>query len=158
MKDKIVSLDQLVVIAEDLRSKGKTVAATSGCFDILHAGHVTYLEEAGKKADALVLLLNSDSSVRGLKGEERPIVPQGERAIVVAGLQCVDYVCIFDDPTPCETIAKFKPDYWIKGADYRDKHIPEEEMLAQYGGELSYVEMVDGCSSTNIIEKIKRLV
>lgn len=140
-----------------MKLEGKTVAATSGCFDILHAGHVTYLEEAKKHGDTLVLLLNTDSSVRRLKGAERPIVPEDERATVIAGLGCVDYVCLFGEATPCHAIECFKPDIWIKGGDYEGKHIPEMDIMQSYGGRVEYVCMVDGCSSTNIIKKIKGL-
>lgn len=157
MKNKIVGIEELKKISDDLHGKGKTIAATSGCFDIIHAGHVTYLEEASNIADVLVLLLNTDSSVSGLKGPTRPIVPQDERAIVVAGLGCVDYVSLFSESTPCRAIEEFKPDIWIKGGDYKGKHIPEMDVMSQYGGRVEYLSMVDGCSSTNIIEKIKSL-
>ncbi|MCR4694737.1 MAG: D-glycero-beta-D-manno-heptose 1-phosphate adenylyltransferase [Pseudobutyrivibrio sp.] len=154
MKSKIVSLDFLVSQVSDLKAKGKVVAATGGCFDILHAGHVEYLEKAKSLGDFLVLFLNSDSSVRRLKGDERPIVPQDERAIVVAALECVDYVCVFQEDTPCDVIAKVQPDIWTKGADYRDRKIPEQEIIESYGGSIAYIDFVDGCSSTNIVRKI----
>lgn len=157
MKNKIVTVEELAGIVQNLHNEGKKVVATSGCFDIIHAGHVTYLEEAKNKGDVLVLLLNTDASVKGLKGSERPIVPEDERAIVIAGLGCVDFVCLFNEDTPCETISKFKPDAFIKGGDYRGKHIPEMDVLDTYGGKVEYVTLVDGCSSTNIIEKIKGL-
>lgn len=155
MREKIISLEKLCEIAKKTHLEGKKIASTSGCFDIIHAGHVTYLEEAAKYGDVFVLLLNSDSSVKGLKGDSRPIVPENERAIVVAGLGCIDYVCLFSESTPCETIEKFKPDIWIKGGDYSGKHIPEMDTMDEYGGIVKYVSLVDGCSSTNIIEKIK---
>ena len=158
MKEKLVSLAQLTAIAEKLRKEGKKLAATSGCFDILHAGHVSYLGEARAKADALAVMLNSDSSVRRLKGSERPIVPEKERAIVLAALACVDYVCLFAEDTPCNAYLQFKPDIIIKGGDYAGKHIPEMDAAVQYGGAVEYVSLVAGCSSTNIIEKIKNIV
>ncbi len=157
MRDKIVSLEALKEITEKLQAEGKKIVSTSGCFDIIHAGHVTYLEQAKDKGDILVLLLNTDASVRGLKGPERPIVPENERAIVIAGLGCVDYVCLFDESTPCQALSVFKPDAFIKGGDYEGVHIPEMDTLATYGGHVEYVTLVDGCSSTNIIEKIKGL-
>lgn len=156
MKNKIMELDSLLVEVEKLRKQGRKIVSTSGCFDILHAGHVTYLEEAKRKGDALIILLNSDTSVKQLKGEERPVVPQTERAVVIAGLESVDYVCIFSEKTPCDIIKKIKPDVVIKGGDYEGKHIPEMDVTAEYGGHVEYVVMVDGCSSTNIIEKVKR--
>lgn len=154
MKHKIIDADRLQIIVKDFKNQGKKVVATSGCFDIIHAGHVTYLEEAAQKGDVFVLFLNSDSSVRGLKGNLRPIVPENERAMVVAGLGCVDYVCVFDESTPCKMIDKIQPDSFIKGGDYEGVHIPEMDSVAKYGGTVEYVSMVDGCSTTNIIEKI----
>ncbi len=155
MKNKIVTLSELCVLCQELKRRGKSIAATSGCFDILHAGHVTYLEEAGQKGDVLVLLLNTDRSVRELKGEKRPVVPQEERAAVVAGLACVDYVCLFDEKTPCKAIMAFQPDIWVKGGDYRGRKIPEMEAVASYGGTVAYVGLTEGCSSTNIIDKVR---
>ena len=157
MKNKIVKLEELVEIVRETKKQEKQVVSTSGCFDILHAGHVTYLEEAKTAGDILIIMLNSDVSVRGLKGDERPIVPQEERAGVIAGLGCVDYVVIFDDRTPCRLIEEIQPDIVIKGGDYEGVHIPEMDSVAKYGGSVKYVSMVDGCSSTNIIEKIKGL-
>ncbi len=157
MKDKIVSLERLKTIVAGLKENGKKVISTSGCFDILHAGHVTYLEEAKTKGDILIVLLNSDSSVRTLKGEKRPIVSEMERAIVIAGLACVDYVCIFDDKTPCAIIEKIQPDIVIKGGDYNGKWIPEMDSVKTYGGSVAYVSVVDGLSTTNIVDKIKEL-
>lgn len=155
---KLLNLQTLIEMAEKLKSQGKKIAATSGCFDILHAGHVTYLAEAKGKADILVVMLNSDSSVRSLKGIERPIVPQDERARVISAIESVDFVCIFDDDTPCNAYAAFKPDVVVKGGDYEGTHIPEMDTVAEYGGTVEYVSLVGGCSSTNIIECIKNLV
>ena len=157
MKEKIISIEKLTELSFKFKAEGKKIGATSGCFDILHAGHVTYLEEAKTKVDLLVVMLNSDSSVKTLKGEERPIVPAKERAAVVAGLGCVDYVCIFPELTPCSFYEQFKPDLIIKGGDYKGKHIPEKDIVKTYGGKVEYVSLVAGCSSTNIIEKIKKL-
>ena len=157
MKNKIVNLETLKEIIPELKKNGKKVVSTSGCFDIIHAGHVTYLEEAKAAGDVLIIMLNTDASVRGLKGEERPIVTQQERAVVIAGLGCVDYVILFDDRTPCGLIEELQPDIVIKGGDYEGVHIPEMDSVKEYGGVVRYVSMVDGCSSTNIIEKIKGL-
>lgn len=157
MKNKIRTADELVDILSELKEDGKKIVSTSGCFDILHAGHVQYLEAARAKGDILVLLLNTDESVRRLKGLERPIVNESERAIVAAGLESVDYVCLFNESTPCEVLSKLKPDAFIKGGDYEGKHIPEMDILSEYGGQVEYVLMVDQCSTTNIVEKIKRL-
>lgn len=157
MKNKILTLKELEHIVQAKKQHGRVIATTSGCFDILHSGHVQYLEQAKSKCDVLIVLLNSDKSVKALKGDERPIVPENERAFVIAGLESVDYVCIFDDLTPCALIENLQPDLVIKGGDYRGKKIPEMESVKKYGGKVEYVDLVDGCSSTNIIEKIKKL-
>lgn len=158
MREKIVTEKELEKIVQKLRAEKKKVVSTSGCFDILHAGHVMYLEQAKEHGDILIVLLNSDKSVKELKGDERPIVPEDERAQVIAGLQSVDYVCIFDDRTPCRLVELICPDAVIKGGDYRGKYIPEMDSTAKYGGKVEYVDLKEGCSSTNIIEKIKKLV
>ena len=158
MKDKIVSIDKLDILVKQLKDENKKVVFTSGCFDILHAGHVAYLEEAKRKGDVLVVLLNSDDSVKMLKGDTRPIVSQEERAFVIAALESVDYVCVFGDQTPCGIIERIKPDIVVKGGDYKGKIIPEMESVKKYGGKVCYVNIVDDCSSTNIIERIKRMV
>lgn len=156
MRKKIVTLDELEKKIQSVKQQGQIVVFTSGCFDILHAGHVTYLAEAKAKGDILVVLLNSDSSVRALKGSSRPIVPEQERAVVIAGLESVDYVYIFSDRTPCGIIDKLQPDVVVKGGDYAGVQIPEMEHTAAYGGRVDYVSMIDGCSTTNIVEKIKK--
>lgn len=158
MKNKIVTLEELKACIKKEKQKGRHIVSTSGCFDILHAGHVIYLEEARNKGDVLVVLLNSDSSVRKLKGETRPIVQQEERAIVLAGLACVDYICIFSEKTPCSIIDVIQPEIVVKGGDYDGKWIPEMDSAAAYGGRVEYVSLVNGCSTTNIVKKIENLV
>lgn len=157
MGQKIYDAERIHTIIREARRQGKVIVSTSGCFDILHAGHVTYLAEAREKGDFLIVMLNSDQSVRGLKGAERPIVPQQERALVLAGLSSVDAVVIFDEATPCRLIRQLQPDIVVKGGDYANTHIPEMDVAEAYGGHVEFVSMVDGCSSTNIIEKIKCL-
>jgi len=154
MREKIVSADRLKEIVGRSKAEGKKIVAAGGCFDLLHAGHVTYLEEAASKGDLFLVFLNSDASVRGLKGKTRPIVPQQERALVLAALRCVDYVCIFEEDTPCSVIEKVQPDSFVKGGDYRGKHISESDSVKKYGGKVEYVDLVDGCSTTNMIERI----
>lgn len=114
---KILERDAIKAKLDELRNKGAKIAFTNGCFDILHVGHVRYLQEAKKTADILVLALNSDSSVRSIKGEKRPLVPEEERAEVLAALECVDFVTIFTELTPLELICYLKPDLLIKGGD-----------------------------------------
>lgn len=138
-----------------LRSGGRKVVFTNGCFDILHAGHVRYLEKARSFGDCLVLGLNSDASVRRLKGPERPINTEQDRAEVVGGLRAVDYVVIFDEPTAEQLIAKVKPDVYVKGGDYTLDTLPEAKIVQSYGGHVEFVQMVAGRSTTNVIEKIK---
>lgn len=154
---KVVDEEELNCIIADLHSDNCRVVSTSGCFDILHAGHVMYLAEAKKKGDVLVVLLNSDASVKRIKGPKRPIVSESERAYVLAGLESVDYVCLFDDLTPCRIIERIHPDIVIKGGDYREQHIPEMDSVARYGGIVEYVSLKDGCSTTSIIDRIVAL-
>ena len=156
MKTKIVKRESLVEIVKQLKSEGKRVISTSGCFDILHAGHVQYLREAKARGDILVIMLNSDLSVRTLKGSLRPIVCEEDRAYVLEALEMVDYICIFDEKTPCDLIQQIQPDAVIKGGDYQGKHIPEMDVVETYGGIVEYVSLVEGHSTTNIIEKIEK--
>lgn len=156
MKTKLVKKEDLIGIVKRLKSEEKKVISTSGCFDILHAGHVQYLREAKAKGDILIIMLNSDESVRTLKGPSRPIVCEKDRAYVLESLEMVDYICIFDEQTPCDLIRRIQPDAVIKGGDYRGKHIPEMDVVDIYGGTVEYVSLVEGHSTTNIIEKIKK--
>lgn len=154
MKKKIVELHEFISIREKLRAQKKTLVAAGGCFDILHAGHVTYLDQAAGMGDMLVVLLNSDISVRNNKGDARPINTQMDRAIVLSGLECVNYILIFEEKTPCGILGRIKPDIYVKGEEYKDLAIPEGEIVSQYGGQIKYIKMVDNCSTTNIIHKI----
>ncbi|MCR5623885.1 MAG: adenylyltransferase/cytidyltransferase family protein [Lachnospiraceae bacterium] len=154
MKSKIVTIEELKNIICQKKTEGKRIAVTSGCFDIIHAGHITYLEEAKSRADILIVLLNSDSSVKKLKGKGRPINPEGNRAIVISGLESVDYVCIFSEETPCLCLSKLRPDLFIKGGDYEGIKIPEQEIMEELGGKVEYVSEVKGLSTTNILKEI----
>ena len=151
----LISNKDIEFFCQVLRAGGKKVVFTNGCFDILHAGHVRYLAKARSFGDCLVLGLNSDSSVRRLKGPERPINNEQDRAEVVGGLQSVDYVVIFDEPTAEQLIAKVKPDVYVKGGDYTLETLPEAKIVQSYGGRVEFVQMVAGRSTTNVIEKIK---
>lgn len=152
--NKVLSKDCLKAELERLRREGKTVVFTNGCFDILHVGHVRYLREARKLGDALVLGLNSDASVRTLKGDKRPLVPQDERADVLAGLESVDYVVIFEEETPLELIRYLKPDFLVKGGDWSADDIVGAEDIKQWGGEVVVAPLIEGRSTTNVVEKI----
>ena len=140
---------------EKLRAERKKIVFTNGCFDILHAGHVRYLERAKEFGDCLVIGLNSDASVRSLKGESRPINHEIDRAEVLGALRVVDCVVIFGDETAEKLIAKIRPDIYVKGGDYTVETLPEAEIVQHYGGKIEFVPLVAGRSSTNIINKIK---
>lgn len=153
-KDKIIKLDALVERISTLKKNGKNIAFTNGCFDILHFGHVSYLEKAKNNNRILIVGLNSDSSVRKLKGDQRPIVPQKERAGVLAALECVDFVVLFSDETPMKLISAIKPDILIKGADWKGKGIVGEDIVRSIGGKIEFIKFEKGCSTTNIIKAV----
>lgn len=152
--NKIKNLDMLVTIIEAEREKGRKIAFTNGCFDLLHVGHVKYLQKARSFGDLLVMGLNSDASIRRLKGEKRPLIGQDERAHILAALDCIDYVVIFDEDTPLQLIAALKPDILVKGGDYTLAGVVGRELVEAAGGRVELVQFVDGKSTTNIIEKI----
>ena len=151
---KIISCDEMKKIVTGLKNAGKTVVFTNGCFDILHAGHVRYLQAARELGDCLILGLNSDESVRSLKGPTRPINGQEDRAEVVAGLGAIDYVVIFEEQTAETLIGELQPTIYTKGGDYQVKDLPEAAVVAAYGGKTIIIPEVPGKSSTNIIKKI----
>ncbi|MBI5416176.1 MAG: D-glycero-beta-D-manno-heptose 1-phosphate adenylyltransferase [Candidatus Omnitrophica bacterium] len=137
-----------------MRRRGKTVAFTNGCFDILHLGHVQYLEKAKGRGRVLVIGLNSDRSVRLIKGPRRPIVSEKARAKVLAALACVDYVTIFDEDTPENLIAALKPDILVKGADWKGKKVAGSDIVRRLGGRVEYIRYIPQYSSTKIIEAV----
>jgi D-beta-D-heptose 7-phosphate kinase/D-beta-D-heptose 1-phosphate adenosyltransferase len=155
--NKILERTALKDKLEELRKKGKKIAFTNGCFDILHVGHVRYLREAKKTADVLVLALNSDSSVRSIKGEKRPLMNEKERAEILAALECIDFVTIFQELTPLELINYLKPDILIKGGDWPEEKVVGREEIKKWGGRVAIIPEVEGKSTTNIVEKIKKL-
>jgi D-beta-D-heptose 7-phosphate kinase/D-beta-D-heptose 1-phosphate adenosyltransferase len=155
---KLRQLDSLAAVREDLRREGRSVVWTNGCFDLLHAGHVRSLRAAKDKGDVLFVGINSDASVRRLKGPGRPIVPAAERAELVAALDCVDFITVFDDPTPEGLLARLRPDVHCKGAEYAPPHgkpIPEAALVADYGGRIEFVPLLQGVSTTNLVERIR---
>lgn len=135
---------------------GKRVVFTNGCFDLLHRGHVTYLEEARRLGDALVVALNGDASVRRLKGKGRPLVPLADRARVMAALECVDAVTWFNDQTPVKLVASLKPMVYVKGGDYDISSIPEYPVVKSYGGKAMALHFVKGRSTTRLIRKMEK--
>lgn len=152
----LVARKDIAKFCEILRQGGQKVVFTNGCFDILHAGHVTYLEAAKAQGDVLVLGLNTDESVRRLKGPERPINSELDRAKVVGALKAVDYVVLFGEQTAEAVIAEVKPDVYVKGGDYTLDTLPEAKIVQSYGGRVAFIDMVEGRSTTNIINKIKK--
>lgn len=155
MGGKILSEEELIRERERLRGAGSRLVFTNGCFDILHVGHVRYLQSARALGDALVVAINSDASVRELKGEGRPIVPEGERAEMLAALAAVDYVAVFDAISPRPLIAKLLPDVLVKGGDYSTDEIHGREEVEAAGGRVLSLPFVEGASTTNIIERIR---
>ena len=133
---------------------GKKIVFTNGCFDILHAGHVRYLTEAKKFGDILIVGLNSDASVKKLKGDSRPINSEQDRAEVLLGLKAVDEVVIFSEQTAENLISKIQPDIYVKGGDYNLENLPEAKIVQSYGGEVKFINLVEGRSTSNIIKKI----
>ncbi len=157
--DKLVSLEQLKRLVAQFRSQGKQIAWTNGCFDIIHAGHVDYLERSKAYGDVLVVGLNSDASVKQLKGELRPIFAEQDRAKVLCALSAVDLVIIFQEKSPIKIIEQLQPDFYIKGGDYTIDTIDQAErkVVEGYGGQIVLLPMVAGVSSSIIVEKIKQL-
>lgn len=158
-RSKIIAWDQLPAWRAALRASGKKLAVTNGCFDILHLGHVTYLENARNFGDALLIGVNSDAAVRGLKGPTRPVNSETDRASVLAALQSVDGVCIFADTTATKFLAAVQPDLYIKGGDYTLETLNQDERRAveAAGGKIILVPFVPGKSTTALLEKITRL-
>ncbi|MEA2245460.1 MAG: D-beta-D-heptose 7-phosphate kinase / D-beta-D-heptose 1-phosphate adenosyltransferase [Solirubrobacteraceae bacterium] len=140
-------------VAERARARGGTVVATGGCFDLLHVGHVRTLEAARRLGDCLVVCMNSDGSVRGLKGPGRPLVGEQDRAAVLRSLRCVDAVLVFDEATPERALDRLRPDIWVKGGDYRRADLPETEVVERWGGSVVLLPYLDGHSTTNLIQE-----
>ena len=142
-------------VVTTLKAEGKKIVFTNGCFDILHVGHVRYLNEAKALGDILILGLNSDSSVKSLKGSNRPINNESDRAEVLNALKAIDYVVIFDEKTAENIVGEVKPDIYAKGGDYSIDTLPEAKIVAEHGGKTVLLQLVDGKSSTNIINRCK---
>ncbi|MFZ1289369.1 MAG: D-glycero-beta-D-manno-heptose 1-phosphate adenylyltransferase [Melioribacteraceae bacterium] len=154
MKNALISIDELLIIRKYLKQNNKIVVFTNGCFDILHAGHVDYLTKAKEFGDVLIIGLNSDKSVREIKGKKRPIVTQEERAYILNNLKCVDYVVLFDEPTPKQLIEKIIPDVLIKGGDWAIENIVGRDIVVANGGEVKNIQFITSQSTTNIIKKV----
>lgn len=152
---KLTSLDEMAAIRRRIAAQGETLVFTNGCFDILHAGHIHYLEQAGSLGDYLAVGLNSDASTRRIKGPQRPLLPQEERAFILAALQCVDYVVIFEEDTAEALVAELRPDVYVKGGDYASEgDLPEAAVVRSYGGRVEILPLVPERSTTAIIQRI----
>ena len=156
MREKIRKRQDLVRIIQDLKAKGKRIIFTNGCFDLIHTGHTRYLAKAKSFGDILLVAVNSDSSVRMIKGEKRPINTQAERAENLAALESVDFVAIFDEPDPHKIISELQPDVLVKGGDWPVEKIIGRDIVEARGGDVISVGYIEGASTTGIIEKIVR--
>ncbi len=152
----LVAQNQLDGLLKKLRQECKTIVTTNGCFDILHVGHVRYLEKAKSFGDVLIVALNSDKSVKSIKGEGRPINNENDRAEVLSALRSVDYVVLFDEDSPINLLLKIKPDVHTKGADYTIETLPEAKGIMENGGRIEFITFVEGKSTTSIIEKMRK--
>jgi len=154
-KTKIVPATRIQELSESLKAQGKKIVTTNGCFDILHLGHIQYLLQAREMGDVLIVGINSDRSVKLLKGPNRPINPESDRALQLAGLESVDYVTIFDESTPERLLKTIGPSIHVKGGDYTADKLPEKSVVEAGGGSVVCVSHLEGFSTTRLIEKIK---
>ncbi|MBM3210848.1 D-glycero-beta-D-manno-heptose 1-phosphate adenylyltransferase [Candidatus Poribacteria bacterium] len=152
--EKIKTLEEIKLELNKARTQGKKIVTTNGCFDILHVGHVRYLQEAKEFGDILVVAVNSDDSVKAIKGDKKPLVPEDERAELLAALECVDYVMIFPELNPIKFLEELRPDVHVKGGDYTLEKVIERKTVESFGGEMRVVSGVSGKSTTNIINLI----
>lgn len=153
---KIIKKEEAKKIIDKLKKQNKKTVFTNGCFDILHVGHVRYLRESSKYGDILIVGLNSDISVKKIKGDSRPINNENDRAEILAELECVDFVVIFDEESPSKLIDELKPDIYTKGADYSLETLPERDVVLKNNIEVKFIKFVEGKSTTNIIKTIQK--
>ena len=153
---KVVRREDIVKLVREIQSKGQTVVATNGCFDILHVGHVRYLQKTKSFADFSLVLLNSDKSVKSIKGPTRPINNELDRAEILCALSCVDFVVLFDEDSPRNLLDEIKPDVYTKGADYTMETLPEADIMRKNGTKVEFIEFVQGKSTTNTIEQLRK--
>lgn len=150
----VVQRKDISKLIESLKEQGKQIVTTNGCFDILHVGHVRYLQATKNFADIMVVCLNSDVSVKKIKGPDRPINNENDRAEILCALECVDYVVLFDEASPVDLLCEMKPDVYTKGADYTIDTLPEAKPVMENGGRVEFISFVEGKSTTNVIKKI----
>lgn len=153
----LVKQSELNNLLKQLRAQGKTIVTTNGCFDILHVGHVRYLEKAKSFGDVLIVALNSDKSVKSIKGDSRPINNENDRAEILSALRSVDYVVLFDEDSPINLLLQIKPDVHTKGADYTVETLPEAKGIIEAGGRIEFISFVEGKSTTAVIEKMRKI-
>lgn len=151
----LVQREDLRALIDTIHHGGKTVVTTNGCFDILHVGHVRYLEKTKTFGDYLIVLLNSDKSVKSIKGPSRPVNNEMDRAEILSALRCVDYVVLFDEDSPRNLLDEMKPDVYTKGADYTMETLPEADIMKKNGTRVEFIDFVEGKSTTKTIEKMK---
>lgn len=150
----LVTQQEIINIVRKGQQEEKTYVVTNGCFDILHVGHVRYLQKTKEFADYLIVMLNSDKSVKSIKGESRPINCEADRAEILSALSCVDYVVLFDEKSPAKLLEDIKPDVYTKGADYTLETLPERNIVLKNNIRVEFIEFVQGKSTTNVIKKI----
>lgn len=153
----IVPINEIGFVCESIRKNSKKIVFTNGCFDILHYGHISYLKQAKSLGDILIVGLNSDASVRRIKGNQRPIIPEIERGEILDSIKPVDYVVIFEEDTPENLIHIVKPDSLVKGGDYKVEDVVGARFVQSYGGKVVILPYIQGNSTTDIIQKIKNL-
>lgn len=151
----LVKREDIRALIDVIHHSGKTVVTTNGCFDILHVGHVRYLEKTKSFADYLIVLLNSNKSVRSIKGPSRPVNNENDRAEILSALRCVDYVVLFDEDSPRDLLDEMKPDVYTKGADYTMDTLPEADIMKKNGTRVEFIDFVEGKSTTKTIEKLQ---
>lgn len=156
LKTKLKALEIIKNEIQPLQQQGKKIVFTNGCFDILHAGHVDIFQQARNLGDALVVAVNSDISIKKIKGEKRPVVPQAQRMQVLAALEAIDYVVIFDEENPLKIIKELQPDILVKGGDWTVEAIVGREIVEKKGGKVISIPLMEGISTTNIIEEVKK--
>jgi rfaE bifunctional protein nucleotidyltransferase chain/domain len=156
MDSKVLSREQLAERVRDARAQRRTIAFANGCFDLLHVGHIRYLESAAREGDLLVVAINDDESVRRIKGQGRPILSAGDRAELVAALRCVDYVVIFSEPTVGPLLTELRPDVHCKGTDYTVESVPERDIVLEYGGRTAIVGDPKDHSTRDLLSRISR--
>lgn len=151
----LINREDIRALVDIIHNSGKTVVCTNGCFDILHVGHVRYLEATKAFADFSIVLLNSDKSVKSIKGPTRPINNENDRAELLSALKCVDYVVLFDEDSPRNLLDEIKPDVYTKGADYTMETLPEADIMRKNGTRVEFIKFVEGKSTTNVIRKMQ---